>query len=95
MQKRRGVDGDVTGIFFLLVEGATGTICLAVSTLAGSGLYELSSASFLFVLLAGVFAFVAIMLISYTVAAGVAGVSLSIFNTNAPIQVLLSSLFLK
>ncbi len=39
---RKKVNGDVTGMFFLLVEGTIGSICLLVTTLNGSGLHELS-----------------------------------------------------
>ena len=38
---RRQVPSDIVGVYFMVVEGIIGTICLAVTTLFGSGLYEL------------------------------------------------------
>lgn len=84
LEQRRGVNGDINGMFFLLVEGVTGTVCLIVTTLGGGGLYELTKESFWMVMLAGVFAFLAILMISIAVTIR-AGVSLAIFNLNAPL----------
>lgn len=91
---RRGVNGDMSGMFFLLVEGLLGTLCLIITTAQGDGLYELSLRSFGMVMIAGFFAFTALILINYTIAKGLAGVAISIFNTNPSIQVVLSSIFL-
>ena len=91
---RRGINGDVSGMFFLLVEGIIGTLCLIVTTAQGSGLYELSAKVFGMVLIAGLLAFTALVFLNYAISKGLAGVAISIFNTNATIQVILSSLFL-
>ena len=90
----RNVPGDVTGTYFLLFEGALGTVCLVILTLMGGGVHELSLASFGFLILAAVFLFIAIILANYTISIGIAGVVLAILNTNAAIHVVLSSLFL-
>lgn len=92
---RRGVNGDITGNFFLLVEGLVGTICLIVTTYSGSGLHDMSVAGFWMIMIAGVLAFTALILVNYSIATGLAGVSIALFNTNATIQVVLSSIFLK
>lgn len=91
---RRGVNGDVTGTFFMLVEGITGTICLIITTWAGSGLYSLSIESFALIMVAACFAFSAIVMANYAISIGIAGVVLSIFNANASIHVILSAIFL-
>ena len=92
---RRGINGDISGMFFLLVEGLIGTACLIITTAQGSGLHELSSKVFLMVMVAGLLAFAALMCVNYAIAKGIAGVAISVFNTNASIQVILSSLFLR
>lgn len=91
---RRGINGDVSGMFFLLIEGLLGTLCLIFTTLQGSGLYEVSEKSFVMIMVAGLLAFTALVMLNYAIAKGLAGVAISIFNTNPSIQVLLSSLFL-
>lgn len=91
---KRGVDGDVTGTFYMLVEGITGTICLIITTWAGSGLYELTISSFSLIIVAACFAFSAIIMANYAISIGIAGVVLSIFNANASIHVILSAVFL-
>ena len=83
LEKRKGVSGDLSGMFFLFIEGLIGTLCLFVTTQDGGGLHEMSLVSFLMMVMAGVFAYLAIMMLSYAITVGVAGVSLSIFNTNA------------
>ena len=90
----RGVPGDVSGNFFLLFEGVIGTICLIITTAMGSGLHELSLESFGFLMLAALFLFTAIIIANYTISIGIVGVVLAIFNSNAAIHVLLSSIFL-
>ena len=82
---RRSVNGDISGMFFLLVEGVLGTLCLVVTTYEGSGLHELSTKSFGMVIMAGIFAFTGLLLLNYAIAKGLAGVALSIFNTNPSI----------
>ena len=81
----RGVNGDISGMFFLLVEGTIGTICLIVTTLQGSGLHEMTGDSFGMIMIAGVLAFTALMLLNYSISIGLAGVSISTFNTNPAI----------
>lgn len=92
---KRGVNGDVSGMFFLFVEGLIGSICLIVTTAQGEGLYEMDLAGFLLVLIAGLFAFTGLMLLNYSIATGLAGVAISIFNTNPSIQCIFSSIFLR
>ena len=70
---RRGVNGDISGMFFLLVEGIIGTTCLLVTTWQGGGLHELSSKSFGMVIIAGILAFSGLVIINYAIAKGLAG----------------------
>ena len=81
----RGINGDLSGIYFLLVEGTIGTVSLLISTLLGKGLYLLSLESFFMVILAGLLAYIAIVIINFAISIGLAGVVISIFNTNASI----------
>lgn len=90
-----GIYGNITGFFFLLIEGSVGTICLIVTTLLGGGVHRLDVAAFWFLMLAGAMAFSALILLNYAIAIGNAGVAVSIFNTNPSIQTILSSTFLK
>lgn len=92
---RRSVNGDITGMFFLLVEGTIGTICLIVTTASGQGLHELSTASIGMMAIAGVLAFSALIMVNYSISIGIAGVAISIFNVNPCIHVLISSIFLR
>jgi len=92
---RRRVEGDITGIYYMLVEGTLGTICLVATTLCGSGLHELTPASFCLLTIAAFFAFTGIIIANYAISQGVAGVVLAIFNANASIHVVLSAVFLK
>lgn len=81
----RGVNGDISGMFFLLVEGTIGTICLIVTTLQGSGLHDMTGPSFTMIMIAGVLAFTSLMLLNFSISIGLAGVSISTFNTNPAI----------
>ena len=92
---RRNVNGDVTGMFFLLVEGTIGSICLLVTTLNDSGLHELSLASVGMMFIAGMFAFSSLVMLNYSISTGIAGVAISIFNIHPCLLVLISSLFLR
>mmetsp|Transcript_19026 Transcript_19026/g.25745 ORF Transcript_19026/g.25745 Transcript_19026/m.25745 type:complete len:101 (-) Transcript_19026:196-498(-) len=92
---RRGIFGNITGLFFMLTEGTVGTFCLLITTLAGSGLHELSFASFWMLLLGGLLAFSALIIMNFAIASGNAGVAISIFNVNPSLQVILSSTFLR
>ena len=94
LMMRRGINGDVSGMFFLLVEGTIGTTCLIITTVQGSGLHELNSKVIGMVIITGLLAFTSLVCVNYAVAKGLAGVAISIFNTNSAIQVILSSIFL-
>ena len=85
LMMRRGINGDISGTCFLLVEGILGTVCLIITTAQGSGLHELSGKVFGLVLIAGLLAFTALILLNYSISKGLAGVAISIFNTNASI----------
>ena len=80
LQKRK-VAGDYLGASFLLFEGLAGSLCLLGSV--GLQDFHMSAHDFWFAMLAGVCGFVAISLLQYSVATGVAGIALSIFNMNA------------
>ncbi len=45
--------------------------------------------------IAGVFAFSSLVMLNYSISAGIAGVSISIFNINPCVHVLISSIFLR
>ena len=91
---RRGINGDVSGMCFLLVEGIVGTLCLLITTLQGNGIHELSPKSFAMSLLAGCLTFTSLVMLNFSIAKGLAGVAISVFNTNPTIQVILSLIFL-
>ena len=82
---RRGVNGDISGMFFLLVEGTIGTVCLIITTIMGSGLHDMTGESFTMIMIAGILAFAALVMLNYAISIGLAGVAISIFNTNAAI----------
>ena len=92
---RRNVPGNITGVFFMLIEGTLGTICLIIFTATGSGIKALESSSIGMLALSAVFNFSSLVIANYTIAKGIAGVAISIFNTNASLQCVLSSVFLK
>ena len=79
------VNGDVSGMCFLLIEGTLGTVSLIVTTWMGSGLHEMTGESFTMIMIAGILAFAALVMLNYAIAIGLAGVAISIFNTNAAI----------
>jgi len=87
---QKGVDGDIAGISFLLVEGALGTLCLVVYTLMGHGLYDLTLHSFGMLMLAGSCVYMALTLFFACIAIGVGGVVISILNCAAALQALFS-----
>ena len=91
---RRSIFGNVTGIFFLLIEGIIGTICLTVTTFNGGGLYELSQGAFWMLILAGAFGFASLILLNLAISIGNAGVAVSIFNTAPALQCILASVWL-
>jgi len=86
LMTNKGVAGDVVGYTFYFVEGFIGTVCLVITTLCGSGLYELTVSSFFTVELASLAGLASGVLLSYSIATGIAGVALSIFHSNAAIQ---------
>ena len=90
----RNYPGDISGVFFFTIEGFLGTVCLIVTTLMGSGLHELSTASIFTLLGAAAMAFSALVCLTYSISTGNVAISVSIFNSSAAIQALLSSLFL-
>jgi len=91
---RRQVPSDIVGVYFMVVEGLLGTICLVVSTLFGSGLYELEAKGFAMLMVAAVFAYSGIVMGIFSVGIGIAGIVCAIYNANAFIHVLLSAIFL-
>ena len=90
----KNISGDISSPYILLIEGTIGTVCLVITTLSGSGLHELSSGSFWFLMLATFFLYTAIIMANYTISIGIAGVVLSILNSNAALHVVLSAIFL-
>lgn len=92
---RRNIYGNITGLFFMLTEGSIGTVCLLVTSFGGAGLLDLTMSSIGMLALASLLNFTAMIMLNFAIASGVAGVAISIFNTNASIQCVLSSSFLK
>lgn len=95
LSTRRGVAGDVVGVYYMVFEGIIGTICLAVTSMQGSGIYELSAESIAWLVVAAVFGYTGIVLSNFTISIGISGVVVAIYNANAFIHVLLSAIFLK
>ena len=91
---RKGVPGDVTGAWTMLIEGVMGTLCLVVASLQGGGISELGGSSIAILMVAALFAFAGIILANYTLAKGLSGVVCAIYNANAFVHVLLSAVFL-
>ena len=85
MMIARDVSGDIAGICFLLIDGIIGTTCLYFATEKGQGLHEMTTVSFSMIMIAGVLAFTAIVIMNYSISIGLAGVAISLFNTNGPI----------
>jgi len=79
---------------YLFVEGAIGTVCLAITTSLGGGLYEMSTYTICAMILCALFIYWCLVLLGYSIRIGVAGVAVSIFNTNIPIHTAISSFFL-
>ena len=92
---RRNVPGNITGVFFMLNEGVLGTICLIIQSTTGAGIRELDASSIGMLALSAVFNFSSLVIANFSIASGIAGVAISIFNTNASLQCVLSSVFLK
>ena len=80
---------------YLFVEGAIGTVCLAITTSLGGGLYEMSTYTICAMLLCAFNMYLYLVLLGYSIRIGVAGVAVSISNTHIPIHTAISSLFLR
>ena len=91
---RRQINGDISGTFFMLTEGIIGTVCLIITSIAGSGIHEMTGESFGMIILAACFAFSGIVIANFACSIGIAGIVLSIFNANAAIHVVMSAVFL-
>ena len=78
----------------MFIDGVIGTICLAITSARGSGIYDMSHKGFWMIWLAGLCAYINFLLTNYCLEFGLAGVAISIINTSAAIQVALSSIFL-
>ena len=91
---KRSVNGDISGIAFLFVEGIIGSICLIVTSLQGDGVHLLDSKSHVLMAVAGACGFSSLVILNYAISIGLAGVTISIFNLNAVFHVFLSSIFL-
>jgi len=76
----------MTVIAYLLIEGVIGTTCLVVLSLCGGGIYDLTLTSFGILVVASLCAFSSLILIQFSIATGVSGVALSIYNSFAAIQ---------
>ena len=76
---------------YLFVEGAIGTVCLIVTTSLGGGLYEMSAYTILAMMLCALNIYWCLVLLGYSIRIGVAGVVVSIFNTNIPLHTAISS----
>ena len=94
LKVHRDVNGDIVGIYVLLVEGIIGTACFIVSTLMGKGLYLIGLHGFGFILLAAIFLYAGIIIANFALSIGVAAVCLAILNSNAALHVILSAIFL-
>ena len=91
---KRSVNGDISGIAFLFCEGCIGTVCLIITSLQGDGVYLLDMKAHILMAVAGACGFSALVILNYAISIGLAGVTISIFNLNAVVHVLLSSIFL-
>ena len=91
---KRSVNGDISGIAFLFVEGIIGSVCLLVTSLQGDGVHLLDMKAHFLMAIAGACGFSALVILNYAISIGLAGVTISIFNLNAVVHVLLSSIFL-
>ena len=91
---KRQVNGDISGIAFLFVEGIIGTICLIVTSLQGDGVHLLDTKGHIMMAIAGACGFSSLVILNYAISIGLAGVTISIFNLNAVFHVLLSAIFL-
>lgn len=89
-----GVDGKYIGLNFLIAEGIIGTICLVIASAAGSGIFTCGLDGTLLMLLAGLFGVMAIGLLQYGIAIGIAGIVSSIYNVNVAVFTALCFFFL-
>ena len=91
---QRGADGKYIGFHFLLSEGILGTLCLAITSILGDGVFAISSQNFWLMMLGGLSGVIAVNLLQYSVAIGTAGIASSIFNTNVAFFTALCFFFL-
>ena len=80
---KRGVDGGHAGITFLFFEGLIGTTILLISTaFTDGGLHILTWEDIAADTAASTFGFAAVTLLQVSVATGLAGLAICIYNTN-------------
>ena len=91
---RRQVSGFLSGVAFLFVEGTIGSICLLVTSLQGDGVFLLNLKGHILIAIASLCGFSALVIFNYAISIGIAGVTIAIFDLNAIIHVILSSLLL-
>ena len=77
----RGVDGAAGGYLVLFFDGLYGLVLLAILTAMGDGLYVVPGEDILPTLSGGVLTSLAIVLVNYGVANGVAGIAFSCANS--------------
>eukprot|EP00352_Strombidinopsis_acuminata_P009060 CAMPEP_0176356954 /NCGR_PEP_ID=MMETSP0126-20121128/14409_1 /TAXON_ID=141414 ORGANISM="Strombidinopsis acuminatum, Strain SPMC142" /NCGR_SAMPLE_ID=MMETSP0126 /ASSEMBLY_ACC=CAM_ASM_000229 /LENGTH=197 /DNA_ID=CAMNT_0017710317 /DNA_START=483 /DNA_END=1076 /DNA_ORIENTATION=+ len=78
----RGVPGDVGGYLTLFFDGLYGTIILIILAATGNGWQVLDSSNQVWLIYAGgIFTSMAIVLVNYSVANGIAGISFSVANS--------------
>ena len=75
---------------YLLVEGTLGTIALIVMTIYGYGFFVMDWLSIVMMLVSAIFLYTSIVLLNYSIGIGMAGVAVSIFNSNAAIHTAIS-----
>ena len=91
---KRSIPGDISGTFFMLIDGILGSICLVSSTFNGGGVRELTLISFGMLEIGAVLAYTGIVVSNYTISIGVTGIVVAIYNASAFVHVVLSALFL-
>ena len=91
---KKGVDGKYLGFSYLLIEGGLGTFALIISTAIGEGLFTVDMGDFWITMLAGLCGVTAISLLEFSVSIGIAGIVISIFNTNVAFFTALCFFFL-
>ena len=82
------------GTFYLFVEGVLGTVALIIYSFMGSGVHDMDPVGYGLIALSGVCAYVSLLLVFTSLQHGVTGVVFAIFNSNAVLQTMFSSLVL-